>query len=167
MKRTVGILLLVVMLLSFCSCGSDKPKKYIEPKEFSSKGITITLTSEFKETWKEDITLALETEDILVCLRKLAFSSIKNGEDMTLYKFANLVRQNNLEKKPTIIQEIDGLTTFECTFPDDMNRDCKYFCVVYKASRVFWFVQFITLESDYDQYDDLFVKWAKSVTLDT
>lgn len=172
MKKLVALFLLATMLLSFCACGSAAPKA------FSSNGMTITLTSAFKEVSQEGYTVCFDSKDVAVFALKEKFTgtnimvdgssgNMKKDSELTLREYAKLVREANITKTPTPTTEVEGLTTFEFSFlNEELNQTYKYFCVMYKTSDAFWLIQFATLESKYEDNYASILEWAKSVNFD-
>ena len=137
--------------------GNKEPK----PKNFSSNGLNITLTDEFRETNVEQYTVAFDSPDVAVFALK---ESVRGMESYTLEQYADLLaKANNLGSVD--VKTEDGLTSFEY---DATNSESKaryrYFTYVYKSNDGYWMVQFATLVENADAYDEQFAEWAKSVT---
>ena len=132
-------------------------------KTFSSNGMTITLTDEFRETDIENYTVAYDSKNVAVFALKEAFTLADGFGDYTLEQYADLVIQaNNLSS--TEIKTADGLTRFEYNFTNpETNDSYKYFSYVYKTNDAFWLIQFATLNENVDGYAQQITDWAKSV----
>ncbi len=137
--------------------------KTTDVKTFSSKGMAITLTEEFKKTDVEDYTVAYNSKNVVVFALKEEFALADGFQNYTLEQYGNLVLQNN-NLSSSKIKNIEGLTGFEyeSTNPNTKNT-YKYFSFVYKSKDAFWLVQFATLSENADEYDSEIIEWAKSV----
>lgn len=137
--------------------------KTSKAKTFSSNGMNITLTDEFKETKVENFTVAYDSKNVAVLALREPFSLVEGFENHTLEQYANLViKANNLSGiKP---QTADGLTYFEYNFTNPETKDeYTYFSYAYKADDAFWMVQFATLSKNADEYKTQITDWAKLV----
>ncbi len=136
------------------------------PKErvFSSNGMNITLSEEFKETTVKNYTVAYDSKKVAVFALKEPFTLADGFENNTLDQYADLVIQanglNSAQKK------IDnGLIWFEYDFDNPENNNTyRYFTYVYKTNDAFWIVQFATLKSNSEKVFQEIAVWAKSVT---
>lgn len=158
MKKLLVILICAVVLLSCVSCFSPVEKA------FSTNGMTITLTSNFKETTVNGYTVAYDSSKVAVFVLKENFSLLEGFEDYSLEQYGEILRQNNESKNPSELKEIDNITYFEYQFHNtELDRDYKYFTTVYKSSDAFWMIQFCSLVKDYESQFDNMLTWAKSV----
>ncbi len=132
-------------------------------KTFSSNGMVITLTDEFRETDIGNYTVAYDSKNVAVFVLKEGFTLAEGFEDYTLEQYADLVIQaNNLSSAE--IKTADGLTSFEYVFTNpETNDSYKYFSYVYKTDDAFWLIQFATLNENVDEYAQQITDWAKSV----
>ncbi len=134
-----------------------------EVKTFSSNGMSITLTDEFKETDIGNFTVVYDSKNVAVFALKEAFVLAEGFEDYTLEQYADLVIQAN-NFGSVEIKNVDGLTYFEYEFTNpETNDDYKYFSYVYKANDAFWLIQFATLTENIGQYSQQITTWANSV----
>lgn len=162
MKKLLSLLLVLATLLALSSCGEAAPK------DFSSNGMTITLTDDFKENTQQGYTVCYESSDVAVFVLKESFSLQQNLGELTLDEYAEVVRNVNSSKSPTEISKADGLTSMEYSFfNENMNQNHKYFCTMFKSSDAFWLVQFVCIEDVYDTHMDSFLNWAKSIKFDS
>jgi len=134
-----------------------------DAKTFSSNGMTITLTDEFRETDTENYTVAYDSKNVAVAALKEAFTLADGSGDYTLEQYADLVIQaNNLSS--TEIKTADGLTSFEYDFTNpETNDSYKYFSYVYKTNDAFWLIQFATTSKNAEKLAPQITEWAKSV----
>lgn len=133
-------------------------------KTFSSDGMTITLTEDFKETKMEPYTVVYESKDAAVFVLREPFSLTSGFENNSLKDYADLViRANNLGSAE--VKTEDGLTYFVYQFTNPETKDVyHYFSYVYKTDDAFWMIQFTTLDKNAKAYAKQTKEWAKSVT---
>lgn len=136
------------------------------PKDFSSNGMTITLTDEFKKTDVEKYTVAYDSKNVAVFALKEEFTLADGFQNCTLEQYGDLVIQNN-NLSSSKIENIEGLTTFEYEFTNPNTKDTyKYFSFVYKTNDAFWLVQFATLTENVDEYSSKIFEWAKGISFE-
>ena len=166
-----GLLILIIAAIIGAVVGysitsgifSDKTP---DAKDFSSNGMTITLTDEFIKTDIENYTVAYDSKNVAVFALKEAFALADGFQDYTLEQYGNLVlKSNNLSASE--LQNLDGLTEFEYEFTNPNTKDTyKYFSFVYKADDAFWLVQFATLTENVNEYRTQILEWAKTVSFE-
>ena len=162
MKKIVSLFLALVMLVAFASCGTAAPKT------FSAQGMSLTLTSAFKENTQAGYTVCYESSKVAVFILKESFSLQPGLENLMLDEYAELVRQSNASKSPSAIEKQDGFHSMEYDFLNEKeNQTYSYFCSMFKGPDAFWLVQFACKDGDYDAYRDTFMDWAKTVTFDS
>ena len=164
MKKILAIVLTVCMLLSLVGCGKKAYKA--KAAEFSSDGITITLTKAFKEKIYEGYTVCYDSKDVAVFILKESYSLNENYKDMTVERYAYSVRNAISDKKPTQVTRKDGLVYMEYEFNNEGSGTVfKYFAAMYKGVDAFWLVQFACDTEAYSEYFPYFVQWAKTVNV--
>ena len=142
------------------------PNKTPDPKDFSSNGMTITLTDEFVKTDVENYTVAYDSKNVVVFALKEAFTLAEGFQDYTLEQYGNLVLQNN-NLSSSKIEDKEGLIGFEYEFTNPDTKDTyKYFSFVYKSNDAFWLVQFATLTENVDEYSSKIIEWAKTISFE-
>lgn len=163
-----GILILIVAAVVSAVAGylvtsGLLSNKEPEAKTFSSNGMNITLTDEFKETNIENHTVSYDSENVMIFVLKEPYTLANGFADYTLEQYADLlIRVNNLGSAET--KNVEGLTRFEYNFTNpETNYDYRYFCYVYRTNDAFWLIQFATLSENVDEYAQQITKWAKSV----
>lgn len=135
------------------------------PKQetFTSGGITITLTDEFKETEAANFTTVFDSRHVAVLALKESFSLAEGLDKLTIDEYASLTITAN-DLKFADAQRDGELTYFVY---ENINPDTKvnyrYYSYVYKASDAFWLVQFATAVNEADEYAPKIAEWAKSV----
>ena len=162
MKKIISCLLAVLILFSFAACATGAEK------EFTSNGMTLTLTDEFRETTYEGYTVCYESKDVAVFVLKESFSLQAGLGDMSIDDYAELVYKANASKSPSDISKEDGLISFEYSFLNEQeNQTYSYYSAMYKGTDAFWLVQFACKEDLYEAKRPTFIEWAKTVTFDS
>ncbi len=137
-----------------------------DPKDFSSSGMTITLTDEFIKADAKDYTIAYDSKNVAIFALKEEFTLADGFQDYTLEQYGDLVLQNN-NLSSSKIENTEGLTGFEYEFTNPDTKDTyKYFSFVYKSNDAFWLVQFATLTENVDEYGPKIIEWAKTISFD-
>ena len=173
-KQSKGknVVVLVVALLIglaigfFATSGLFSSDKKGDPKTFSSDGMRITLTDQFKKLeGKEfsDYTVCYATKDFVVLALEERFSLYPGLEDYTLEEYGDMaIAYNGLTD--SYLRTKDGITFFEYTGKNPDNGEVyEYFACVYKTEDAFWLIQFSAGEEDSDKYEEQFLEWASSV----
>lgn len=166
-KRGLVVLtfaIIVGLILGF-SIGFFLFSSIVHSKDFSSHGMTITLTDEFNEIDMDNYTVCFESQDVAVFALQERFTLAEGLEDYTLKQYGNVIINNNAPAAGAKLKNNHSLTYFEYEFTNPKTDETyHYFSVVYKASDSFWMVQFATSKENYERYEDSFIKWAKSVS---
>ena len=166
-KKGLAILIIAAIIgfiagYMITSGGFSAPK--VETKMFSSNGMRITLTNKFVETSIQNYTVCFDSKDVAIFALKEDFNLFDNAENYTLEDYGELVLKNNGFSSDIGLESYNGLTYFEYIFTNPSTSDeYHYFTVLYKADDAFWMVQFATMEKNFEQYQQSFVDWAKSV----
>lgn len=132
-------------------------------KTFSSDGMIITLTDEFKKTSFEDYTVAYESKNIAIIALKEEFTLAEGFGDCTLDQYAELVLQAS-QLTAVEVRTVDGLVGFTYDYTDPETKTAlRYFTYVFKTDDAFWTVQFATAKKNADAYASEIKEWAKSI----
>lgn len=135
-------------------------------KTFSADGMSITLTSEFKETKMQNFTACYDSSKVAVFALKESFSLLEGFEDYTLEQYGNIVMSGN-GLTSVSLKTTDGLTYFEYDYKNTAdNKEYQYYSFIYKADDAFWLIQFATYKNDAAKYFDEIIDWASSVKFD-
>ena len=115
-----GLLILIVAaivgaVVGYSITSNLFSNKTPDPKDFSSNGMTITLTDEFVKTDVENYTVAYDSKNVAVFALKEAFALADGFQDYTLEQYGNLVLQNN-NLSSSKIEDKEGLIGFEYEF---------------------------------------------------
>ena len=153
----IGIILGVLISGKILGGGSD------DPKTFSSDGMDITLTEEFRKTNISGYTAVYDSKNVAVLAIKEEFSLLEGFGDCTLAEYMDMVIESNKLTSYEVIRG-DGLLgfTYDRVSTED-DRLYTYFSYVYKADDAFWIIQFAMLEKNADNNAAQVTEWAKSV----
>lgn len=156
-KRGVLALLLAVVIIVSAGCDLLGAKEQV----FSKEGLTLTLTSRFKEADYEDYTVSYESPTVLVLALREAKSDFINDQ-MNLDEYGELlIEANDLDSS---LEHRDGLTCLTYTYTDDSSDETfTYFTAIYEGDEDFWVVQFVSTEAMYKNLESDFVTYAQSV----
>ena len=172
-KPKMSKILLIAFLMAICAgLGSFavrflfkelSNKEIAQEKEFSSNGMTITLTTAFKEGDYITQTASYVSKDVIVLALKESFASSEGFGDISLKEYGELVLKAN--KKTDIgLSDYDGLQGFEYDATDgNTKQDLHFWLFTYKADDAFWLIQFCTLQEYQQEFRDKILFWAKSV----
>ncbi len=132
-------------------------------KIFSSNGLTISLTNEFKKADVEGYTIAYDSKNVAVFALKEEFTLADGLKDYTPEQYAAVAIQAN-QLSSAQAKTVDGLTYFEYDHTNsETNQTYHYFSYVYKSTDAFWLIQFATLDENANEYAPQIAQWAKSV----
>lgn len=137
----------------------------VKPKDFSTSGMTITLTTAFDEESYQGFTQCYESKTAVVLALKEEFSLMAGFEDYTLEEYGALVLQSNGMDLSELEYE-NGVYYFDFTALGGDGNENYYFATLHKGSDAFWLIQFATPVENADKLRDEFFDWAASVTLE-
>lgn len=154
----IGILIGATVSAIWLSGKKDKSK------EFSSDGMTITLTDEFVKTSMAGFTVCYDSKDVAVFALKEDFSIVDGLENYTIHQYGDAAIKNNNLGSSVKLKTGHGLVyaEYEATNPETKEA-YSYFIVFYKTSDSFWLVQFCSLTEKYQDNRKTFIDWAKKV----
>lgn len=141
-------------------------RESFEPKEFSSNGLTITLTTAFREENYISQAAAYSSKDVLVLAAKESFSSAEGIDDLTLHEYSELVLEgNNIPLDD--LDDYNGIPCFEYDAKEEnLNQIVHYKAFMYKTEDAFWMIQFGVLQREQNKYIEKINEWAGSVHFD-
>ncbi len=162
MKKLLAVLILAASLISMVSCGG---KVYeADAKEFTSNGLTITLTEAFVEKEQAGYTVCYDSKSVAVIVLKESFSLQAGIKDWTLEHYADLIKSSNSTHSPSNPTKVGNHMVMEYTFFNpNTNITYHYYTCMYKGSDAFWMVQFACDVNDIDEYKPYMIEWADSV----
>ena len=114
MKKIVAVLLLVAALATMVGC--NKKVYEANAKEFTSNGLTITLTDAFVETKQEGYTVCYDSKSVAVIALKESFSLQADVKDWTLEYYADLIKSSNSAHSPSNPVKVGDRMVIEYTF---------------------------------------------------
>lgn len=166
MKKVISAFVLICVLVSvLCGCSLLSAKSGSD-KEFSGEGLTITLTDNFRTAEIEGYTLCYDSFDVAVYALKENFEVFENAglDNVTLDDYKGYVLKANSKYSPKEDNFFDGLTVLRYeSYIEAKKTNFTYFVSLYKGTDAFWIVQFACKSSEYADYEQYFVKWARSV----
>jgi predicted transcriptional regulator YdeE len=159
------------MCFSLCSCS-------VGPKTFTKAGVTITLTSEYKEKEVPNIPAYYETSNTMVMVTKEKRDDLSMGwaytRDKSDYYGNDVWAHNNYFTYKG--------TKAPCFVLADSNDGGKYAYTIYRAStesgeftyyivaicgeEYCYLINMAARLDEFDQYKDQFVEYAKSITVE-
>lgn len=152
--------LLGILLGSMSGCAPTG-----KPKDFSAKGMTITLTDEFKAASYEGFTQGYESNSAVMFALKEDFAGFAGFEDYSLEDYAQLVAQAN-HVDPSTVKTGQGFLYYSFVNQGSDGTEFYYVATLHKGTDAFWLIQFATPAADQDKMHDQFLTWAGSVRFD-
>ncbi len=153
-KYSLVCLLLCAVLLCAAACGSA------EPKTFTKEGMSITLTSDFRESAQEGFTVCYDSRKLAVLALKESYDLFASMGDITLEEYGQLVLSaNSLDSS---LETENGLTFFSHDKYVN-NTYYTYHCFVFQGTDAFWLVQFACKTGDAEALKDTIFSYAKSI----
>ena len=160
----IGALLLGMVLGVVRVLGSSDP---VSEKVFTKEGMTITLTSEFKENTMDGFVACYESVDVAVFVSELTFDTNSELANYTLQEYAEALYMENKHDLRGDVQSENGLTFYEYQYHNSNDGiTYYYFTYVYKTEGSFWIVQFATPAVEVTTLREDITQWAKSVTFE-
>lgn len=132
-----------------------------EAKTFTSDGMTITLTDEFKKEYFDNFTVCYTSKkSAVIALREGFYDYGVDCSHYTLEEYGDLLFEaNDLDCE---LKRTDGLTYFEYSRVSE-GEEFGYFAVIFKADDAFWMVQFSAEQKNMEKYKPDFIEWAKTI----
>ena len=165
-----GIAILAVSLLIGLVAGnflgrSLVSSKNTDPKEFSARGMTITLTEAFQPVSYEGFTHCYESRSAVMFALKEDFTIFPGFEDYNLEDYARLVADAN-HVDLSSLQAGQGFLYYSFVNQGSDGTDFYYVATMFKGTDAFWLIQFATPLEKQDKMHDQFLTWAASVTFE-
>ena len=89
-----------------------------EPKEFTSSGMTVTLTKDFTEDNVMGFTYSCRSKDVYMLALREAFSEAEGLKDLTLDEYRDILLEVN-ELTDARVDTFDGIPGFEYDYEDE------------------------------------------------
>lgn len=129
-----------------------------EDKTFSSDGMTITLTDEFRKFNDDEYTAVYDSAKVAVFVSK-----VDATKEDSLAEFAEMLAVYS-DLSPDSVKTADGLTYITYNNINSQNNvTYQYTAYLYQTDDAFWVVEFATDKKDADDYAKDITEWAKSV----
>ena len=135
--------------------------KDADPKTFAKGGMAITLTEAFAERTEPDFHLTYEAEDAMV----MVIREDTEGLMITLEEYTEMVQEAN-DLTQQVVTSRDDYMWLEYTAESD-GLNFYYLAACYCSEDDCWVITFATPIGKKDQYKEIFLTWADSVTFDS
>ncbi len=157
-KKTLLLLTLIGLMLGLTACSSN-------PKNFTCRDMTITLTDDFQEKEMNEFDAYYSSEKVL-------FSAVEETEEdlqYAGYEIANLkgyclelVNQNGVAPE-SLVQRGDYYYFTHTA----VKSGAKYTYVhcMFEGHNSYWICEFVCKSKDYDKLEDDIFDWADSITI--
>ena len=154
----IGIVLGLAFTFNSLSVNSQ------EPKHFSENGMEITLTREFRKVQMDGFDVCFTSKEAAVFAIREGFDLVEGVSDLTVEEYGEIaIDSNRLDDSVTLKDDI-GFPYFEYVRENEEQKcDYHYFVALFKAEDAFWMVQFAVQETDFADYRDSFITWAKTI----
>lgn len=162
MKKFLKAFSLIFICILLIGCKSDENKE----KTYTSNGLSITMKEGLLEKTNENFEVYFEASDMIFMGNKETFEElaiVNLGANSTVEEYLDVIISVNGESSGKLK---DGNLNY-FTYEREVNGN-KFFYVgsVYKANDAFWLCNFACLYEDKAVYEDLFIKWAKTVNFE-
>lgn len=163
MKKTLCIVLALLMLATAAGCGMFDPKTAAD-KVFSKDGIEITLTSAFTDAGTDSFYACYAALGAVVYITREYFTALEEFGNLTVDEYMQVLMEANEQYSP---EYTAGSLPFmkHTAYIEDNKKEYTYYTVAYKGGDSFWLVEFACESAVYDTYLPYFGKWAGSVVL--
>lgn len=134
-----------------------------EPKTFTHRDMSITLTDEFRKTKVDMWDVAYKTTDVVVGAKRQGFYANPGLKYYSAIQYADAVmRKSGIDS--TIQIRPGELTYFVFSEQSkDEGITYRFYCYVYKTTDAFWIVEFCVPEEQVSRYEKTIAEWARSV----
>ena len=166
-KKNGKLLLVVTLIVGIASgIGVHFLEDYIEnrPRDFSTEGMSITLTRAFDESSAYDFTGMYVSGPAVVVAQKENFDLWDGFEELSVQEYGELAIYATPQAGDVPLHEENGMPWFEYnSVSPENNREYNYLTCMYKADDAFWIVQFIADAEQAQQLRPEFMEYAASV----
>ena len=161
-KKTLSILLVLVMVLGMLSGCSGATKEY------TCKELTMTvpliMSDESNSKDAEGFTFALSTSKIAIFGLRETFTQLGVDDSFTAKDYAEAVIEANGLDARVISRSNEDYEYFRYNAPADDGTTFRYLVGVYKTYKAFWMVQVTASIVDYEE--ETFFDYLDSVKFD-
>lgn len=135
------------------------------PAEYTVDNMTITMTKGFEALEVEGYTGSFYCNEVVMSTIQEKFADYEyyfpDIADWSVEEYADLSVSANGNYE---LKKNGDIPYFEFTSPNELTKeDYYYMASMYKAPDAFWIVQFAVPESEMNEYQPIFLDWAKSV----
>ena len=132
---------------------------------YSNYGMSITMDKGFEEKDVFGYTYYLQSTDSMMAAAKEEFDGTILTSETTLEEYTRLVlKANNYYYTQSTRDDKYNYFTFSKTVSGKRHF---YVATIHKADGALWLIQFGCNESDKDEFEEKFLKWADTVTFES
>ena len=162
-----GIMVLIIAAIvgfvgGYIATSQGNSVRSVVPQDFTVDNMTITLTSEFRETELEGFTQCYDSSLVAVVVLKESTDEYPWLADYTLEEYGEDVIWNNDLTESTLVSYGD-FYYFIYTAQGSNGQPYQYFATVHRNGNDFWLIQFATLQKNFSKMENKFLEWASSV----
>ena len=134
-----------------------------EPKTFLEQDMQITLTDKFeKQESTGDFDYIYQSRTVVVQVFRESFTEGIGMEEWSTEEYAEaMIEVNEFDCE---VRTESGFVCFDRS-KSVSGKDYRYFSVILKGDDAFYYVEFICVEKNFEDYKSDFIEWAKSVKL--
>lgn len=134
-----------------------------KPKTFLEQDMQITLTDQFEEKDATgDFDYLYQSRTVVVQVFRENFAEGFGMEEWSTEKYAEvMVEVNEFDCE---VRTESGFVCFDRS-KSVSGKDYRYFSVILKGDDAFYYVEFICVESNFEDYRSDFIEWAKTIKL--
>jgi hypothetical protein len=159
-----GIVVLILAAI-FGAIMGRSCARIVHPQDFTVDNMTITLSSEFRETSFEGFTQCYDSRNVAVFVLKEEFSMYPGMEDWALSEYGDAFLWANGFVDSSLLPYSDFIYTTYSGVGENGQPYC-YMATIHKSGDAFWLVQFAAEEASYPNYESQFLQWAETVRFD-
>ncbi len=149
----------VFMLTALAGCKAN-------PEDFHVNGLSITLTSDFKEGKMNEFTVYLKASDVAFTANEETSDSLmRNGYNIsTLEDYCAAVINKNGQRSSDMNRR--NSYYYFVNEADNGGTSYTYINCMFKGSASFWICKFVVKSSDYDGYKEKLFAWADTIKVE-
>lgn len=168
-KKALGITVITIVIAVACLAmlliGISKEST----KVYKVNGFQIELPNNFIEKEQVSFTTYLESPRAMATALKEDFTTLESvgiTKDSSLDEYIQAVISAN-GFKDTDIKDISGTDYKYFTYESSAsNKDFYYMAVILKSDDAFWLINFACETKNKEEFQDRFIKWAKTIKVD-
>lgn len=156
-KKVIMIVLLAATLLSLSACSDS-------PKNFTFEELTVTLTSEYKESSKKDFDMYISSDDVIFSAVKQTTSELDAAgyEIFSLNDFCLEICERNKVASSRLV----GRNNYYYFTNSNTVSGAKYTYVhcMFQNKDDYWICEFVCKTKNYERLKSDIMSWADSIT---